>query len=438
MTLNTQEVLALAPDSSSQSAAKGLVNPSKWPLLGESERAVWGECQGSGSKPYRTQVDQSGSSPSFKCSCPSRKFPCKHGLALLLMRASSSAAFSSQEPPWVEEWFKGRVERAEKKEAKAATPFDPAAAQKKEDARWKKIEDGAQELDRFLCDRVDRGLANLAGADLSDWHAMSARMVDAQAPALGESLSELANAVSRSQDWPLKLLLGMGRLHLMTEGVKFRDRLSEDMRFDLRLALGWPITSEQVIKTGRRKSGAWRVLGQVKEQKPSAIVERRVWLQSETGESAVLIDYMAGSRGFETAWITGTSFEAELVFYPGSLSLRALVHGEVSKSNEFEPISDELTHALKKSSQAFGLNPWVQALPMFLSDVVPKQDGEKWKLESQTGLSFEAKMQNDTGLRAMALSGGDSCSVMGEWNGTCIRPLTVFLGSVAHSLEVGE
>jgi hypothetical protein len=52
--LTTDSVLALAPDDASAKAARGLVSASKWPLRGADEHAVWGECQGSGSKPYQT------------------------------------------------------------------------------------------------------------------------------------------------------------------------------------------------------------------------------------------------------------------------------------------------------------------------------------------------------------------------------------------------
>ena len=66
MTLTVEEVIALAPDDASAKAARGLVAPSKWPLLGASEAAAWGECQGSGSKPYQTQVDLAGPQQSKK------------------------------------------------------------------------------------------------------------------------------------------------------------------------------------------------------------------------------------------------------------------------------------------------------------------------------------------------------------------------------------
>lgn len=102
MELSAESVLALAPDVASAKAANGLLKPGGWPTLANAA-AVWGECQGSGSKPYQTQVDLSG--PTFKCSCPSRKFPCKHGLVLLLLKAKDPSLFKADTPPaWVTEW----------------------------------------------------------------------------------------------------------------------------------------------------------------------------------------------------------------------------------------------------------------------------------------------------------------------------------------------
>src|SRR5262245_56147828 len=142
MEFTADAVLALAPDDASAKAARGLTSPAKWPTLGADARAVWGECQGSGSKPYQTQVDLAG--PTFKCSCPSRKFPCKHGLALLLLRAAEPRRFpeGAAVPPWVEEWLSGRQERAERKEQRAAEraaapPPAPETIEKRESQRWK-------------------------------------------------------------------------------------------------------------------------------------------------------------------------------------------------------------------------------------------------------------------------------------------------------------
>ena len=115
MELTSESVLALAPDASSVKAAQALLKPGQWPTLGFNENAVWGECKGSGSKPYQVEADLSG--PVFKCTCPSRKFPCKHSLALLLLRVQQEAAFTQGEAPdWVKEWLDAREKRAARQE----------------------------------------------------------------------------------------------------------------------------------------------------------------------------------------------------------------------------------------------------------------------------------------------------------------------------------
>jgi hypothetical protein len=81
-----EQILKLAPDAVSAKAAQGLLAPKKWTSLGANESVLWGACQGSGANPYQTQIDLA--EPAFKCSCPSRKFPCKHGLALFLLFAA--------------------------------------------------------------------------------------------------------------------------------------------------------------------------------------------------------------------------------------------------------------------------------------------------------------------------------------------------------------
>ena len=50
----------------------------------EDDTLLFGTCKGSGRSAYQTSVDFSGDTPVFRCSCPSRQIPCKHGIAILL------------------------------------------------------------------------------------------------------------------------------------------------------------------------------------------------------------------------------------------------------------------------------------------------------------------------------------------------------------------
>ena len=107
-----QHVAALAPDASSLAAARRLARPGPWSDTGSTDTLVWGKCQGSGATPYRVSVDVTG--PDFRCSCPSRKLPCKHGLALLMLWATGSGSVSEAAEPagHAAQWAAERSKRA--------------------------------------------------------------------------------------------------------------------------------------------------------------------------------------------------------------------------------------------------------------------------------------------------------------------------------------
>jgi len=115
---------ALAPDQASLNAARKLLDPAKWPLLAtDTQGLLWGECQGSGATPYRVALSEADAG--YKCSCPSRKFPCKHSLALMWIRAEGKLTFTTDETPdWVKDW----VSRRRGGGAKAATDEDKPKA----------------------------------------------------------------------------------------------------------------------------------------------------------------------------------------------------------------------------------------------------------------------------------------------------------------------
>ncbi len=83
-------------------AARPLVSLSRWGSTGADDRAVWGVCRGSGVEPYDTMVDHVG--VGFSCTCPSRRRPCKHALALLMLWANGQIVDTAA-PPSVEAWL---------------------------------------------------------------------------------------------------------------------------------------------------------------------------------------------------------------------------------------------------------------------------------------------------------------------------------------------
>lgn len=432
MKLTLEAVLALSPDDASAKAARGLVAPAKWPLLGASDAAVWGECQGSGSKPYQTQVDLSG--PAFRCSCPSRKFPCKHGLALLMLQAQDASRFTSTEPPaWVTEWLASRGEKAQKKEErereKAAVPVDPQAAARREGQRWKRIEEAVSELQRWLCDQVARGLGALDAESLKGWHTMAARMVDAQAPLLGTRLLEAARDVGTDPAWPERMLERLGLLRLLCEAVQRRAGLTASLRADLQTALGWPQDKTEVMAEGEALADRWTVLGVATEERDDKLTERRVWLHGQrSGRRAWLLDHAFGGRGFEQAWLTGTSIDTTLRFFPGAAALRALAAEGVLAPQAPEWPNAGLDSEWERIADRLAACPWSVLHPLVLPQAVVIRVAAS-TLAVVGDRALPLSIDDSDRWTLLASTGGRPCQLMGEWNGRALKPLTAWNGA---------
>jgi len=433
MLLTTEAVLALAPDAASAKAAHGLVRPSQWPTLGANDAAAWGECQGSGAKPYQTLVDLAG--PAFRCSCPSRKFPCKHGLALLLMRAQQAAEFASGDaPPWVAEWLASRADKAEKQAEKQAIraadapPADPATADKREAQRWQRIEAAAQDLRRWLADQIARGLGALDDAALQAWATMARRMVDAQAPGLGQRIQVAAAGVRRGADWPEQTLARLGLLQIACEALARRALLSVGEQADLRVVAGWPMDRDEVLAHGPRQADRWSVLGCVTEERDDRLSERRVWLHGErSGRRAWLLDHAFGGRGFEQAWVTGSAAEATLSFFPSSdgSGLRALLVDSAAPAGTARwPVTQAADEFLAVAQRVAGC-PWVGLHPVVLSDALPLRHGERLLLIVD-GRALPLTLSDADAWMLLAISGGHALNLAGEWDGQSFAPLTAW------------
>lgn len=436
MQLTIDEVLALAPDAASAKAARGLTAPGQWPLLGQDAAAVWGECQGSGAKPYQTQVDLAG--PAFRCSCPSRKFPCKHGLALLLIRAQEVSAFTGKDAPaWVTEWLASRADKAQKKEERqaerAAAPADPEAGAERERQRWDRLAGAAQELQRWLGDQVARGLGALDRSARPAWHAMAARMVDAQAPGLGQRVRDAADGLLEGDDWPERTLHRLGLLHLACEALQRHPMLAPATRADLRTVAGWPFEKADVLAQGEPVEDRWTVLGVATDLRDVKLTERRVWLHGERhGRRAWLLEHAFGGRGFETAWTTGTAVDATLVYFPGGRPLRAVVQvtsgspvrarwPQADGPAEWQGVADQVA-----------ANPWTSLFPMVVPQAVVQHDDRLLAVAGDRVLPLHVG-EADT-WQLLAATGGRPVSLMGEWDGRQLLALTAWHGNDAPPL----
>ncbi len=87
MELTEQFILLQAPNPAAAENGRKLSRKGSFSGHHKTEDGTvfWAECAGSGKNPYRTSIDWADpAAPVCRCSCPSRQFPCKNSLLVIL------------------------------------------------------------------------------------------------------------------------------------------------------------------------------------------------------------------------------------------------------------------------------------------------------------------------------------------------------------------
>ncbi|PWF47938.1 SWIM zinc finger family protein [Massilia glaciei] len=453
MTLTAEQILALAPDPASAKAGNAQSSPSHWSGLGGHEQALWGLCQGSGKEPYKAQIDLAG--PAFKCSCPSRKFPCKHGLGLYLLYEKQRAAFSdTAAPAWVTDWLQSREQKIEKKAARLAeaelaqTPEEIEAKahsqQKRQDKREANVGAGCDLLETWLADLAREGLAGLRARPAGDWEAMAARMVDAQAGGLAARIRRAGMLVygSSQPGWEIPLARELAQLALLVRGYRRIASLPRGLQDDVRGALGWVSgVDEALAEPG--VADLWRVCGN-HTQEDERIGRRACYLRGrQSGRWAMLLQFSAGAQALPPPLIPGTCHQGRLHFYPGANPLRAAFGADMALCEAAPGEAGDAGAAapaalLGDYAQALARNPFLELQPMLLDQVAPHYAGgpsPHWLLRAADGTALPLEGRFRHGWQLHALAGGAAATVFGLWNGYALLPLAITVGARLHGFD---
>ena len=429
------QVLALAPDAASRKAGSKLGVAGPWSGVGSSEEGtVWGLCKGSGGTPYRTVVDiADASGPAYDCSCPSRKFPCKHAIGLLLLWSGGEAAVATgPAPDWAEEWIAGRRgtvrEKGEAGPSGAASgPADPEAARRRAERRAERVTAGVTELEQRLADLLRSGLATAEQAGYGLWEETAARMVDAQAPGLAARVRELGAIPGSGPGWPVRLLEECALLHLLCRGWLHRERLPGALAATVRSRVGLPASPD-----GPPVRDHWLVLAQYDIADPK-LTTRRIWLHgTASGRTALVLSYGAAGRAPDLALPVGLALDAELSAYPGAGQRRAALGEQFAPPapTTARPPGMTTAEAAARYGEALRDDPWQDSVPVTLDGVVPAPDGDSWQLADAAGdpaLPLSPAATARSGLwRLVALSGGAPVKVFGECGHRGFTPLAAW------------
>jgi hypothetical protein len=428
---SAEQVLALAPDASGAAAGRKLGVPAPWSDTassdspGDTSSVVWGLCKGSGKNPYRTAVDLAG--PAYSCSCPSRKFPCKHALGLLLLWSAGRAPAASP-PEWVQTWLDGRAERAAKAEqtpAQAKAIADPQAAARRVEQRAQRVGAGLAELDTWLTDQIRSGLAGLERGGYAHFDAVAARMVDAQAPALANRLRRLPGIVASGEGWPLRLLEELAMLRLITAGHARLDALPKPLAASVRREVGYPAARDDVFAAAPLRD-QWQVLG-MRDDEDDRLTTRRVWLRGEAaGRMALVLSFAPPGGSLDATLVPGTTVDADLHFYDGAAPLRALVGTRHAEPGPLTLVTgSSLEEARRVFAAAVAADPWAVSWPVVIAGLTPALSSGTWVGTDAAGTRIPLLPGVDELWPLLSVSGGQPVTVAGELSARGLRPFAV-------------
>jgi hypothetical protein len=437
--LSREQVLGLAPDAAAAKAASGQAVGSRWTGLGHDQRAAWGECQGSGASPYRCQAALADWAT--RCSCPSRKVPCKHALGLLLLLADGVVPDASC-PDWVAEWLAGRASRqvagsADRADEQGrAVLANPQARQHRAASRDRKVDGGVDELRRWIADISRGGLAAAQAQPWTWWDQMARRMIDAQARGLAgyvRRLAEIAAAGGHRADWPERMLDQLGALHLLCEAWTRRDTLPAATVQALRTRIGYTQTVSDVAETGERLTDVWAVLGQ-RQDDDGQLKSLRQWLYGEgTGAVVTYLAFAVSGQPLAPGLPPGMRTAATVVLYPGSRPQRVLIEEREDVGRPLGRLPGPATwdQALSRVADVLAVDPWADVLPLSVRGVtiIPpaagpggQGPGAPWLLRDSESCVMPVLSGPEVRWSLLALSGGRPIDVAGEWDGFGFRP----------------
>ncbi|MBA2113653.1 SWIM zinc finger family protein [Bremerella alba] len=232
-------IAAAAPNAAAAKNGRGLVLKNKFIALHHSgdNTLLFGECQGSGKTPYLCSADFTNpQSVTYRCSCPSRQFPCKHSLGLLYAYVEGKSFTPSEVPESLQEKREKAAVRADKKKEDANKPrkVNKSALAKKIKAQL----DGLDLLEKLTLDLVRLGIGNMNAKSAGEIEKQAKQLGNAYLPGAQSALHDYTKLffdadevkTTASQETIYSEALDqLGRLHsLVKQGRSYLQNRSED------------------------------------------------------------------------------------------------------------------------------------------------------------------------------------------------------------------
>lgn len=413
-----ERLLQLAPDTATLEQARKLFFAKRWLVLEGNGAFLWGVYETAYGQRIETVVRLEP--PLLRCSCKSRRRPCKHALAMVLLFLNRNEVWKVKEE--LPEWARDLLGKQDPNSKPTPTA---APDQQKQVERVRLMDSGVAELDKWLRTVARLGLAQMAQAT-EEWENLAARMVDCKLGSIARRI-RLCQQLLYQDNWEDAVTAELGLLYLFVLAWQRKESLEPAQKRELLQVAGWNVRKDQLAAQNGQDDN-WLVLG-VSTGTEEKLKFRRTWMRGEKGgRYALLLDFAFGNRGFEDHWVTGSVLRGRLLFYPGQPALRAAFQHYQTSRDAYEAVAAFADFEEVRATYAkhLGLSPWLMVLPVLVDEVLPVYDqAQKQFYVLDTEKRYLMMPSTDASWKLLAISGGERISCFGEYNGRIFQPISV-------------
>jgi hypothetical protein len=301
--------------------------------------------------------------------------------------------------------------------------------------RIQEMQMGIRELETWLLDTVDQGIAQIPSHSTDHFEDIASRLVDLKLGSIANRIRKLEQ-MRQDKDWRQKTSTLLAELHYFSRRFSQLEQLPETQQLELLLEGGVNLKKKDVLEHNEAISDCWIILG-LEMGREDRLRYRRTWLWSESHQKpALILDFAFGEQEFEGFYTVGAALNAKLTYYPGSpYSLRAILQDAQPNNQSFAPLKgqESLSDFLAQYIEVIKETPANIAYPVLLSRVICFAQDKQFYVSDQANYYLELDIDSFTGWRLVAMSGGTPIMIFATYDGLRLRPLSAVLqGRVVH------
>jgi len=143
----------------------------------------------------------------------------------------------------------------------------------------------------------------------------------------------------------------------------------------------------------------------------------------------LLLSFAVPGQALDTRAVCGHEFSGQLAFYESAFPLRALIkehRGENKSLTAPFAGASSMEDALSRYAQALAGDPWLESFPFVLANVVTAQTDSGWIVQEPEKAALPLATNFAGAWKLHAISGGHPITLVGEWNGRVLFPLSAW------------